>query len=137
MFSTEIMVTVEHINYGGHVGVDAYSSISQEARIRWLNLNSMSEVNLGENIGYVITGLSMRYKSQTLHGDVLIVEVACGNLQKKTVDFTYKMYNKSSGKMVALGETTHAFFDLKRNKISTPPKAFIEKFIVREPNELL
>ncbi len=129
MFSTEIAVTIDQINYGGHVGVDAYLAIVHEARMRWLKLHNMSEFNLGDNIGYVITKATMRYKAQSFYGDVLIVECTCENLQKKTVDFSYKVVKRDSGQVVALGVTTHAFFNLELNKISDPPRAFVSRFI--------
>ncbi len=129
MFSTEIAVTIDQVNYAGHVGVDAYLAIVHEARMRWLKLQGMSELNLGDNIGYVITKASMRYKAQSFHGDVLIVECTCANLQKKTVDFFYKVIKRDSGKVAAIGETTHAFFDHKLGKIANPPREFVDKFI--------
>jgi acyl-CoA thioester hydrolase len=129
MFSTEIAVTIDQVNYAGHVGVDAYLAIVHEARIRWLKLHGLSEVNLGDNIGYLILKASMRYKALSFHGDILIVECTCGNLQKKTVDFYYKVIKRDSGKVAAIGETTHAFFDPKLGKIASPPKEFVDKFI--------
>jgi acyl-CoA thioester hydrolase len=54
MFFTEIAVTIDQVNYAGHVGVDAYLAIVHEARIRWLKLHGLSEVNLGDNINYLI-----------------------------------------------------------------------------------
>lgn len=129
MFSTEIAVTIDQVNYAGHVGVDAYLSIVHEARMRWLKLHGLSEVNLGDNIGYVITKAAMRYKAQSFYGDILIVECACGNLQKKTVDFYYKVIKRDSGKLAAIGETTHAFIDPKSGRITNPPKEFVDKFL--------
>jgi acyl-CoA thioester hydrolase len=129
MFSTEIAVTIDQINYAGHVGVDAYLAIVHEARLRWLKLQGMLEFNLGDNIGYVITKASMRYKAQSFHGDILIVECTCGNLQQKTVDFFYKVIKRDSGRVAAIGETTHAFFDFNLGKIANPPREFVNKFI--------
>lgn len=129
MFSTEIAVTIDQVNYAGHVGVDAYLAIVHEARLRWLKSHGMTEGNLGDNIGYVITNVSMRYKAQSFHGDVLIVECTCGNLQKRTVDFFYKVIKRDSGKVAAIGETTHAFFDFKLGKIANPPREFVEKLV--------
>lgn len=129
MFSTEIAVTIDQINYAGHVGVDAYLAIVHEARLRWLKSHGLSELNLGNNIGYVITKASMRYKALSFHGDVLIVECSCGNLQKNTVDFFYKVIKRDSGKVAAIGETTHAFFDQELERIANPPQKFVDKFI--------
>ncbi|MCD6046327.1 MAG: putative thioesterase [Gammaproteobacteria bacterium] len=131
MFSTEIAVTIDQVNYAGHVGVDAYLAIVHEARMRWLKLHGLSELNLGDNIGYVITKASMRYKVQSFYGDVLIVECSCGNLQKKTVDFYYRVIKRDSGIVAAIGETTHAFFNFKLGNIANPPKEFVDKFIVK------
>ena len=129
MFSTEILVTIDQVNYAGHVGVDAYLAIVHEARMRWLKLHDLSELNLGDNISYVITKASMRYKAQSFYGDILIVECTCGNLQKRTVDFYYKVIKRDSGRIAVIGETTHAFMDPKSGRITSPPKEFVDKLI--------
>lgn len=128
MFKTEIVITLEYLNHGGHVSYNAYLSIAHEAVIRWLKLYDMTEVNLGEGVGYVITRAVMNYKSESFHGDVLIVEVSCANQKAKRFDFLYKMINKETGRIVAFGETEQVFFDFTSRKLGKPSKIFIEKF---------
>jgi acyl-CoA thioesterase FadM len=39
IFSTEIAVRITDINYGNHVGNDAFVRILHEARVQWLTNN--------------------------------------------------------------------------------------------------
>ena len=47
-FSTDIMVRITDINYGGHVGNDTILSLIHEARMQFLNSLSYTEMNCGE-----------------------------------------------------------------------------------------
>jgi len=132
MFSTEIVVTVDYLNYGNHVGYDSYFSIAQEARMRWLKLYNMSELNLDASIGYIVIKASMNYKAEAFYGDILIIEVSCANQQDKKFDFLYKIKNKMTEKLIAFGETTQVFFDYNLKKISLVPNKFSEKIYERK-----
>lgn len=128
-FSTNIIITVEHLNYGNHVGYNAYLTITQEARMRWLKQHGMTEVNLGNNIGYIVTKVIMEYKAESFHGDTLTIDVSCIKQHIKKFKFLYTIKNTDSGKLVAAGETEQVFLDHNTKKIIAIPKKFSEIFL--------
>lgn len=123
VFSTEVILRISDINYGGHLGNDSVLSIFQEARLRFLNQFGYSEVNI-EGSSIIMVDAVVQYKSQGFYGDVLIVEVTVNDMQKTGCDFIYRAFNKNTGKEVARGKTGIAFFDYKNNKLASIPEAF-------------
>ena len=51
-FSVILPVWVSHINYGQHLAHDALIGLLHEARVRWLSSLSLSELDLGEGVGW-------------------------------------------------------------------------------------
>jgi len=45
--SIKLKVRIVDINYGNHVGNDAFVSLIHEARLQWLLQNNFSEINAG------------------------------------------------------------------------------------------
>lgn len=64
-YSTELTVRIQDINYGSHVGNDAFVSLLHEARIRYFNHLGYSETDI-EGCAIVISDLAVVYKAR--HG---------------------------------------------------------------------
>jgi acyl-CoA thioesterase FadM len=125
IFITEIPLRISDINYGGHLGNDSVLSIFQEARIRFLKQFGYSEIDI-EGTSIIMTDAAVQYKSQGYYGDILIVELTVDDIQKIGCDFYYRATNKLNGKIVAIGKTGIAFFDYKKNKLTSVPDKFIQ-----------
>ena len=70
-----IPVRIADINYGNHVGNDAFVSIIHEARMQWLKQYDYNELKI-EGIGLIMSDLAIEFKSESFYGD--IVEVLLG-----------------------------------------------------------
>lgn len=125
IFTTEIPLRISDINYGGHLGNDSVLSIFQEARIKFLKQFNYSEIDI-EGTGIIMTDAAVQYKSQGYYGDILIVELTVDDIQKVGCDFYYRAINKLNSKIVAIGKTGIAFFDYKKNKLTSVPEKFIQ-----------
>lgn len=125
IFSTEIPLRISDINYGGHLGNDSVLSIFQEARIKFLNQFGYSEIDI-EGSSIIMTDSAIQYKSQGYYGDILLVEITVGDFQKVTCDFYYRAANKTKGNIIAVGKTGIAFFDYKKNKLTSVPDKFVK-----------
>ncbi len=128
MFSTEVTISNLYLNYGGHVGDIGYVALAQEARMRWLKSRGVTEIDLGDGVGYVIASGRMEYKGESVHGDVLAIEIACANLKSRGFDFLYKMVNVKTGRVAAAGDTSQVFYDYRIKKVSQVPPKFKEWF---------
>jgi len=109
-FSTDMPVRIGDINYGGHLGNDSVLSLTNEARLRFLNENGFSESDI-EGFGLIMIDAVIVYQSQASYGNILKIEVTAGNFSRCGLDFIYRLSDKSTGKEVARAKTGVAFFD--------------------------
>ena len=124
-FSTEILVQVGDINYGGHLGNDKVLSFIHEARVRFLKQFGFTELDV-DGAGTIMVDAQIIYKTEAFHGDVLKIEVAPDNFHKLGCDFFYKLVNAENGKEVAHAKTGLIFFDYEKRKMIPMPEKFKE-----------
>ena len=69
-----IPVRIADINYGNHVGNDAFVSIIHEARMQWLQQYGYTELNI-EGTGLIMSDLTVEFKNESFYGDVVEVKL--------------------------------------------------------------
>lgn len=126
LYTTSIPVQVNHLNYGNHLGYDSVLSIIQEARMRWLAENKMTELSIENGVGYLVTKVEVDYKAEAFYGDNLLINLAVTNVRKRSFEFQYEVINESSGKIVAIAKTGHVFYDFSNKKIAQSPDCFMK-----------
>ena len=122
VYSMELEVLVSHMNYANHLGYDSVLSIIQDARMRWLKANNMSEISIDNHIGYLVVEAHARYKNEAYFGDRLVIEVFINNVTKKTFELSYII--KTENKEIAECSTKHIFFDNKCKRVVSMPDNF-------------
>ena len=126
-FSTELVIRVSEINYGGHLGNDSVLSLIHESRVRFLKEHGYAEHNI-EGVGIMMADAVVVYKAEGFHGDILTVDVAVGDFQNASCDFYYRLSNRESGKEVARAKTGIVFYDYSAKKTVSVPAGFRKKF---------
>lgn len=126
-FATDILVRIENINYGGHLGNDSLLSLIHEARIRFLKAHGFTESDVS-GAGIIMVDTVILYKSESFHGDVLTFEVAVQDIGRAGCDFVFRVTNKETKKDVAHAKTGVVFFDYKTRKVVSTPDAFVRLF---------
>ena len=124
-FSTELPVRVTDINYGNHMGNDAFLGLLHEARMQWLGQFGWTEL-ISERIGMIMVEIEVRLKSQAVYGDVLKVAVSPVNFGRMGFDLVYLAKKATTGVEVARARTGMVFFDYTANKLAAMPPAFRE-----------
>ena len=125
IYSTTIEVLVSHLNYGNHLGYDSLLSILQDARMRWLKENGLSEVSLEGTIGYVISEVVVNYKGEGFFGDLLKVSLYPDQHGRKTFSLKYEVTNVEKNILIALAETSHIGFNFDKRAIASLPDSFL------------
>lgn len=125
-FTTEIPVRITDINYGNHMGNDAFLGILHEARMRWLKQYGWTELLFG-NIGLIMVDIEVRLKGQAVYGDLLTVSLAPAEWNSRGFDLFYLAVNTAGGSEVARARTGMVFFDYGANRITTMPEEFRSK----------
>jgi acyl-CoA thioester hydrolase len=125
-FSTEIVVRITDINYGGHLGNDALLSIVHESRVRYLASMGFAEHDVA-GVGIIMTDAALVYRAEVFYGEVLRVDVGVGELTRAGAEIVYRLTSQATGKEVARAKTGIAFYDYSRKKVVEMPGQFRER----------
>lgn len=122
IFNTSIPVRINDINYGNHVGNDAFVSIIHEARVRWLSTHGYTELEI-DGIGLIMAELAIEFKSESFYGDVIDVTLSTGETSAAGFELYYELKaTRASGIVVlAIARTGMICFDYNNRKVKTIP----------------
>ncbi len=126
VFSTELTVRINDINYGGHLGHDAILPIAHEARVRFLEKLNYTELDFG-GCGIVISGAVIEYLNETFYGDIVVIKIALSGIHKNGLDLVYQLENKNKNIPVARVLTSIIFFDYEQRKVVRTPDEVVKK----------
>lgn len=130
IFETKITVLVNHLNYGNHLGHDSILSILQEARMRWLkSLNkNCSEINIEENVGFLVKKVELDITSEAFYGDLLRVTLFIDEYKKSHFILLYHVDNTTQNNRTCESKTQQVCFDFKNKKIMRIPELLMNVF---------
>ncbi len=124
-FSTRLPVRITDVNYGGHVGNDAFLSIIHEARMRFLQHHGYAELEFA-GIGLIMVDVAIEYKAELNYGDEVEIFVSATDFDKLGFDLYYRMeIVKPGGNVLAAKAKTGMMgydYDLKK-KVAVPEVA--------------
>jgi len=126
-FSTEIVVRITDINYGGHLGNDAVLGLLHEARVRFFAAHGWRESDV-DGRGIIMTDAAIVYEAEVFHGETLRFDVGATDLQRVGCDIVYRVTKLPSLKVAAEAKTGIVFFDYKTRKVQKVPASFAAKF---------
>ena len=135
LFRYEANILASHLNYGNHLGYDAVLSLLQDARMLWLKEHNMSELSIYQNTGWMVSEVNVSYKSEGNFSDELKIELYTTNTSARTLTIVYCIYNKTTGKVLAVATTKHFFYDFSLCKLSTLPNNF--EILINRDNQTL
>ena len=122
-FSTTITVRITDINYGGHVGNDAFLSIIHEARMQFLKKAGYTELEFA-GIGLIMRDAAIEFKEELFYGDTVIVSVAAIDFTKASFDLYYKLEKEINGmlKLAGAASTGMIGYDYTKKKVAPIPE---------------
>jgi acyl-CoA thioester hydrolase len=118
-----IPVRITDINYGNHVGNDAFISIIHEARMQWLHQYNYTELNI-EGTGLILADLMVEFKNESFYGDVIDVNIYVGEVSKVSFELYYQLTTKRNNNDItlALAKTGMVCYDYLGKKIVSIPE---------------
>lgn len=118
-----VAVRITDINYGNHLGNDAFVSIIHEARTQWLRQHHYTELNI-EGTGLILADLVVEFKSESFYGDMVEVVIAVGEVSKVSFELYYRLSAKRNNTEVilALAKTGMVCYDYGTKKIVAAPE---------------
>jgi acyl-CoA thioester hydrolase len=97
----QIPVRITDVNYGNHVGNDAFVSIIHEARLQWLKQHRFSEMDFG-GTGLTMGDLAIEFKKESFYGDIIDITIFCGEIARVSFELYYQLSTVRNGAIVLL-----------------------------------
>ena len=121
-----IPVRIGDINYGNHVGNDAFVGIIHEARMQWLKQYDYTELKV-ERIGLIMSDLAIEFKSESFYGDVVEVKLGAGDISRVGFDLYYQLFAKRIDEHVLLAnaKTGMVCYDYDAKKVAAIPEKLV------------
>src|SRR5574343_1361251 len=126
IFSTEIPIYINHINYGNHLDNAALLMLVSEARVRFFKSLGYSEMDV-EGVGVIVADCAVQKRAEAFYGETLVAEFAADDFNKYGCDFVWRLSDKASGREVARGKHGIVFFDYAARKPAGVPPGFLAK----------
>ncbi len=80
----------------------------------------------------IMADAAIMFKTEAFYGDVLLVDVAVGELTETGCDLLYRLTNTKDGKEIARVKTGIVFFDYASRKPTRMPALFRSAFGKKE-----
>ena len=97
----KIPVRISDINYGNHVGNDAFVSLVHEARVQWLGLHNYTELNFA-GTALILSELIIAFKQESFYGDVVEIKISCGEITRVGFELYYQLSTTRNEKIILL-----------------------------------
>lgn len=98
-----IPVRISDVNYGNHVGNDAFVSLIHEARMQWLKRHNFSELNFaGEALIMSDLAIAIEFKSESFYGDTIKAEIFAGAISRVSFELFYRLSTERDSKQILL-----------------------------------
>ena len=127
----QIPIRIADINYGNHVGNDAFVSVIHEARMQWLLQYGYNELNI-EGIGLIMSDLALEFKNESFYGDVVEVKLGTGEISKVGFELYYQLFTKRNTEIILLAnaKTGMVCYDYDAKKVTAIPENL--KFLLED-----
>ncbi len=128
-FSTEISIRISDINYGGHVGNDAFLALIHEARLQFLARLGYSELNIA-GVGLIMSDVAIEYKRELVYGDRISISITADGFDKIGFDFFYllEVINQDGSRSLAgKAKTGMVCFDYAKKKRASLPSEAMQR----------
>lgn len=121
----KIPVRISDINYGNHVGNDAFVSIIHEARLQWLQQKGYTELDFA-GTGLIMSDLAIEFKNESFYGDTIEVAVYAGETARVSFELFYQLSTIRNNTKIILanaktGMITYSY--AKKKPVSLPEEA--------------
>lgn len=122
-FSTNLLVRITDINYGGHLGNDSLLGIVHEARLQFLKKYGWTELDICGS-GLIMTDALILFRGESFHGDSLQIDISVDTITKTGFELFYRVSRPADLREIARVKTGLLFFDYQKRKVSPTPLRF-------------
>lgn len=120
-FTTTLPVSIEHVNYGGHLGHDRLISMMHEARLQFFDSLGQSEIDFF-GISLILKSLMVDYRSEGFRGDALSFAICVDEVRGSGFSLNYYITNQRD-EVVAEAKLVQVGFDYQARRVARLPSA--------------
>ena len=122
--SVHLRVRISDINYGNHVGNDAFVSLLHEARVQWLQQLGYTELNAA-GAALIMSDLAVEFRQEGFYGDELTVTLHPGDITRVGFELYYRITARRQNLELVLAhaKTGMVCFDYGSKKTVAIPEA--------------
>ena len=123
MCSFLIPVRIGDINYGNHVGNDAFVQIIHEARMLWLKQYGYTELKI-EGIGLIMSDLAIEFKQESFYGDIIEVKLSAAEISRVSFELYYQLFaiRNDENILLANAKTGMVCYNYDAKKVAAIPE---------------
>ena len=120
--SFDIPIRISDINYGNHVGNDAFVALLQEARMQWLRQYGHTELDI-EGTGLIMSDLAVECKAESWYGDVVEIKISVAAISRVSFELYYQLSAKRDNENILLAnaKTGMVCYDYNAKKVVAIP----------------
>lgn len=126
IFETTIAVRITDINYGNHVGNDAFAALVHEARVQWLAAAGFTELNVN-GTGLIMSALAIEFKKEVFYGEKLDISIFAEVINKSAFNLFYQL--KSYNAIVSIAKTEMLCYNYAAKKLVSIPEKLMQQLI--------
>jgi len=118
-----IKVRIGDINYGNHVGNDAFVSIIHEARLQWLQQYNFTEIDIA-GTSLIMSDLAFEFKNESFYGEEIFITLSAGEITRVSFDLFYQLITTRNNETILLAraKTGMVCYDYQNKKVTTVPE---------------
>jgi acyl-CoA thioester hydrolase len=122
VFTTELPIRIDDLNYGGHLAHDAVLTLAHEARLRFLVARGFaSELDVG-GPGLMVVDAAVVYRAEGLYGMTLRIELGVAEVRTRSFELVYRLTDAGTGREIALARTGLVTFDYAARRVVSLPE---------------
>ena len=128
--AVRLKVRIGDINYGNHVGNDAFVLLIHEARVQWLQQNNFTEIDI-HGAGLIMADLGIEFKKEAHYGEDILIEIGVGEISRVSFELYYQLSTDREGVTVLLAKakTGMVSYDYQSKKTVSVP-AILKKILL-------
>ena len=109
----------------GHVNNAVYLSYLELARMEYVR--RVFDVTHYSGVDFILARAEVDYRSPTMPGETLLVGIRVTRLGGASFDFSYRVEDKASGRLVAEAKTVQVCYDYRANKVKRLSDTFMSR----------
>ena len=126
VFEMRLEVMSSHLNKRGSLAEESILFLLQEARMRYLAEESMTETALVDNVGFMISQATINYRTEAAYADELRIQIYASRFAQKSrlFSFHYRIIRVSDNAVIADAATQHEFYNYQTKRLAFAPSKF-------------